>query len=316
MDDNLVGYLLNALDPDTHRDVARYVRDHPEAQQRLERLRQALVPLAADRDEIDPPRGLAIRTLARVAEYRCRELPRAPVTAATRTPSRSRGGWRRIDALVAAALLLAAGGIVLPLRSKVMAEVDRVACKNNQKEFWAACERFRDVKGHQDEYPNVAEHKPLDVAGITVPVLQEAGVLRPENFSVRCPPQSALAECRATLAELQSLSSEEFGRRAPGLLGCYGYSLGYWDHGQVHGVCRSDDHQVLLADRPPAGGRPGNSPNHGGTGQNVLFVDGHVEWHPTRTLGGDDDLYLNQNQQVGAGVDRNDRVIGSSGDRP
>jgi prepilin-type processing-associated H-X9-DG protein len=315
MDENLVGYLLNALDVDTQRDVARYVRDHPEAQQQLERLRQALAPLAADRDEIDPPRGLAIRTLARIAEYRCRELPRAPVTAAARTPPRSRGGWRWADALVAAALLLTVGGLLLSLRPRVMAHVERLACQNNEKKFWDACEGYRNVKGHQDEYPNVAEHKPLDVAGITLPVLMEAGVLRPENFSVRCPPDGALSGCHTTLAELRNLSEEEFSRRAPELLGCYGYSLGYWDSGQLHGVWHSDDHQALLADRPPEGGGPGNSPNHGGRGQNVLFVDGHVEWHPTRMLHGDD-IFRNENHEIHAGVDRNDIVIGSSADRP
>jgi prepilin-type processing-associated H-X9-DG protein len=315
MDENLVGYLLNALDLDTHREMARYLRDHPEAQQRLERLRQALAPLAADRDEIDPPRGLAIRTLARVAEYRCRELPRAPATIAVPAPPRSRGGWRWADALVAAALLLTVGGLVLSLRGRVAAHVERLACQNNEKEFWAACERYRDVQGHQDEYPNVAEHKPLDVAGITLPVLLDAGVLKPESFSVRCPPDGALSRYYASLAELRNLSAEEFSRRAPELLGCYGYSLGYRDNGALHGVCHSDDHQALLADRPPEDGGDGNSPNHGGRGQNVLFVDGHVEWHPTRMVHGDD-IYCNQNHEMHAGVNRSDIVIGSSADRP
>jgi prepilin-type processing-associated H-X9-DG protein len=315
MDENLVGYLLNALDPDTHREVARYVRDDPEAQQRLELLRQALAPLAADRDEIDPPRGLAIRTLARVAEYRCRELPRAPVNAAARTPPRSRGGWRWADALVAAALLLTVGGLLLALRPRVMAHADRLACQNNEKEFWAASERYRDKNGHQDEYVNVAEHKPFDVAGITLPVLLDAGVLRPENFSVRCPPDGAFPGCRASLAELKGLSDQEFNRLAPELLDCYGYSLGYRDNGQLHGVRHSDDHQALLADRPPEDGGDGNSPNHGGRGQNVLFVDGHVEWHPTRIVHGDD-IYRNAYNETHAGANRNDIVIGSSADRP
>jgi prepilin-type processing-associated H-X9-DG protein len=314
MDENLVGYLLNALDPDTHREVARYVRDHPEANERLKRLRQALAPLAADRDEIDPPRGLAIRTLARVAEYRCRELPRAPVTAAAPMPPRSRNGWRWADALVAAALLLTVGGLILSLRPRVMAYADRVACQKNEQEFWNACEGYRQVKG-KDEYPNVAEHKPWDVPGIIPYVLRDAGTLRWDNFSVRHSPSEAPQGCEQTLDSLKGLPLEEFNKLAPGLLGSYGYSLGCWDNGRLRGVCRSDDHQVLFADRGPEAGEDGNSPNHGGAGQNVLFVDGHVEWHPTRIVHGDD-IYRNQNNEIHAGVNCEDIVIGSSADRP
>src|SRR5581483_8285319 len=78
MDENLVGYALNALDPDGQREVEAYLLTHPAARQRLEAVRQALQPLATDRDAIEPPDGLRIRTLARVAEYRRQELPAAP----------------------------------------------------------------------------------------------------------------------------------------------------------------------------------------------------------------------------------------------
>src|SRR5438270_584026 len=99
MDDNLLGYLLNALDPDTHRDVSHYLHDHPEARTRLDRLRRALTPLEDDRDGIEPPHGLAERTVARVAEFRS-NLPRAPVTPAGQSAALRWGGWRRADALV------------------------------------------------------------------------------------------------------------------------------------------------------------------------------------------------------------------------
>src|SRR5437899_9172807 len=75
MDDNLVGYLLGALDGDTHRAVDDYLRSDPDACRKLDRLRRALEPLEADRDDVAPPPGLAVRTLARVAELR---LPPAP----------------------------------------------------------------------------------------------------------------------------------------------------------------------------------------------------------------------------------------------
>jgi prepilin-type processing-associated H-X9-DG protein len=42
-------------------------------------------------------------------------------------------------------------------------------------------------------------------------------------------------------------------------------------------------------DSPPLERARGNSPNHGGAGQNVLFGDGHVEWKDTPFCGIEDD---------------------------
>src|SRR5438128_5281975 len=78
MDENLIGYLLNALDSDTRQETEKYLLKNREARERLNRMTEALAPLEADRDAIDPPPGLWARTLARVAEFQCRQLPSAP----------------------------------------------------------------------------------------------------------------------------------------------------------------------------------------------------------------------------------------------
>ena len=101
MDENLIGYLLNALEPREQREVEDALHNFPETQRRLELLRQALDPLAVDSEASDPPSGLWVRTLARVAEHRCRELPRADQAGfaagrrATRLAAAGRrcGGW-------------------------------------------------------------------------------------------------------------------------------------------------------------------------------------------------------------------------------
>src|SRR5262249_17326252 len=53
--ENLLGYLLNALDENIHREVEAHLATSTEAQGRLELLRQALAPLAADRKDAPPP---------------------------------------------------------------------------------------------------------------------------------------------------------------------------------------------------------------------------------------------------------------------
>src|SRR5436853_3595095 len=106
MNENLVGYLMDVLEPDQRRDVEVYLAQNPEARRQLELLRQALDPLAADGDGTEPPPGLWVRTLGRVAEHRCRPLPAAPPPLTPRPPSAARGWWQRADVLVAASVLL------------------------------------------------------------------------------------------------------------------------------------------------------------------------------------------------------------------
>jgi hypothetical protein len=228
-------------------------------------------------------------------------------------------GWRWPDALVAAAVLLVTAGLLLSVRGKVVFYANLRACESNQKEFWMACERYRDQARDPSGFPNVAnEPEPFNVAGITVPVLVKAGVLDPANFSVRCPGNGHARACPWTLEELQRMSPAEFNRCAPELMNCYAYSLGYLDGpGKAHGPCTDDPFAPILADRPPHACIPGNSPNHASQGQNVLLVNGQVRYCTSRTVGfGGDDIYSNRNHEVRAGLDRWDTVLGSSADRP
>src|SRR5436190_22514605 len=72
MDHDLVGDLMNSLEPDEHRLVESYVRAHADVASKVDRLRQMLVPLAADADMALPPSSLAFSTVALVAEFKTR----------------------------------------------------------------------------------------------------------------------------------------------------------------------------------------------------------------------------------------------------
>ena len=91
MDDNLIGYLLNALDPDEHRRTEEYLRGNAEARRKLELLRSALAPLAADAGQPDSPAGLVERTLARWV--RQSPLRRLTASALHDEPSYSPSRW-------------------------------------------------------------------------------------------------------------------------------------------------------------------------------------------------------------------------------
>jgi prepilin-type processing-associated H-X9-DG protein len=332
MDENLVGYLLNSLDPDTQRQVETYLHTTPEAQHRLELLRRALEPLAADAEEEMVPGGLWVRTLGHIAHDQCsrrrepdvlplpttRSLPLAPWSAGE---TEVRSWWRRADVLVAALVLFAALGMGVTFLPAMWQRHQILACQNNLRLFGHALSAYS--QHHDHEFPKVEAEPPHNVAGIFVPILRESGVLS-GDVAVNCPANGNRPVRALTLAELDELSRDrprEFAEVVRRLAGCYAYTLGYGVPEDHHGLRDDDGNDLpLLADRPDyTDGRlgTGNSPNHGGHGQNVLFIDGHVRFCTTRMAGVDhDDIYLNQGGDVAAGRNRLDSVLGASAATP
>lgn len=316
MNEHLLGYLLNALDPETHRQVDGYVKSNPEARQRLELLRQAAKPLAVDRDECEPSRDLVIGTLARVAEHCCRTLPHAPMAAATRTVAAQRPFWRRADVLVAAALLITVLGFTIPWFLKVRQQALITECQANLKKFYDALKVYSEK--HGDRFPNIATaaKPPRNVAGLVVPILSDAQTL-PDDVSVRCPANGSAMRVTWTVQDLEQMDPAQFDLLKAKLVSCYAYSLGYrtedavvlsldYDPGQKGSV-------PIMADGPPRDAWAGNSSNHGGKGQNVLYVDGSVKFCTTRTAGLEgDDIYVNFKGKIAPGLSWKDTVLASS----
>jgi prepilin-type processing-associated H-X9-DG protein len=330
MDENLVGYLLGALDPDLHRQVEDHLQAHPETHRRLNALRRMLEPLSADGDE-GAPLGLADRTIAActaetqpVSVPLSARLPLAPRPRLAQRYGHSIAWFRRGDAVVAAGILIVCLGVGIPIVASVARDYQVYACQNNLRKFNTALVSYSD--NHGGEFPRVEALPPRNVAGIFVPILKDSGVLGAE-VSVACPARGKRrpASC-GTLTELEAMQRErpdEFSDAVRDLCCCYAYSLGYgMQDGQgnaIHcGLRREEgsDRLPILADRPAYDGnqvKPGNSPNHGGRGQNVLHVDGHVEFVTKRTVGiNGDDIYVNRDNRAAAGRDRTDTVLGAS----
>src|SRR5439155_3615857 len=128
--------------------------------------------LATDKDEAEPPHGLRYRTLARIAEYRCRTLPKAPAA----RPSQRSGGkssWRRLDVAVAACLLLAFAGIGSSLLYQRWIAQDQLACQYNLERWYLALTSY--AGDHGGALPKVDAQPPLDRAGIIVVMLPDTG---------------------------------------------------------------------------------------------------------------------------------------------
>ncbi|MSQ95098.1 MAG: hypothetical protein EXR98_11160 [Gemmataceae bacterium] len=329
METYFIEYILGTLDEGKRRQVETHLEQDADARRKLALLKQALEPLAVDEERAVAPPQLVERTLARVAEHICALKPAvepAPqIVPAARAPLPSRGFWRpRVDVLVAACLLVMVVGIGLTILGRMRGPNSAavvVECKENLRQFYVALQTYRDQHG---QLPDVAKQSPRDVAGMVVPMLGDAGTL-PARASIRCPGLGSPASCRFSVNALLGMSDEEFGLYSPSLSMSYAYSLGYRDEAEVHhgpgGTLPVGWSQTpIMADRPPAESvlinSMDNSINHGGTGQNVLFADGHVHFLTERTYGAGDDIFLNRDSKVAAGRGASDIVLGYSAARP
>src|SRR6266851_1768019 len=202
MDENLIGYLLDALDSDTRLETEKDLLKNPEARERLASLRQALEPLESDREADEPPPDLWVRTLARVAEHRCRHLPAAPKASSDRPVHRS--WWRRADVMVAAGLLLCVSSMIPSVLAKVRFQRDLVACQNNLHNFYIGLKDFSER--HHGNFPDVATAVPApwNVAGNFVPILMDEGLIG-DNVSVQCPAYGQLTPPQYTLHDLRNM---------------------------------------------------------------------------------------------------------------
>jgi hypothetical protein len=313
MDEHLLGYLLKTLDPVTQQRVESYLRTHPDARARLELLEQALEPLAEDEAEA-PPADLVFRTMARVSEYHC-ALPAAPKPTPHQRNTSPRRWARPVDWAVAAVLLLLVGGVLTPLIARQRQMQQRLACENNLRKFWVGLEAYADRSNNA--FPQVEADGPRAVAGIFVPLLTDCGLA--EDVSVECPARGERPPSGYRVKDLEQLhraSPADYRAAAHDLAGHYAYCLGYQDGQSHHGLARgSGDGLPILADSSTEEG--GNSGNHGGGGQNVLYVGGNVRWcvQPTVGLEGDN-IYVNRHNRVRAGVCRTDTVLAPSEVQP
>ncbi len=342
MEEHFIGYLFNSLDPETHQAVEAHVRADPVAAARLEKLREALSPLSWDRDceSFTPPPNLTDRTL-RFIDSRPENNRTTP---AIPFPPSKDGflGWaaKRIELVVAMAVVIASVGVFFPWMYSVQRLHERVLCQRNLLAICRGIQAYRDHVGH---FPNVndttwrvkpgSENKPWtiepgkQVAGMVLPMLVYGAFLDKE-CAYCCPasPPGTRIASPEKVKELtcKNMPKEEYAEHARKISPCYGYSLGYRKgNGGAPKFMAPEPHSepaasmvALVADQPPEGAdltNMKNSPNHGQAGQNVGYQDGSVKFTNSRKVGiNGDDIFLNSEGKMAAGIGPQDTVIGFS----
>ena len=350
MRDLLLGYLLNALEPDEKRELERRLSIDPELRRDLELLRRSLEPLDGSTSAFDPPAGLAKRTCDFIADLSERTDPffgaesdpqatparatskPAPVPATASAGSESLEAVRKRfaasqvdefaaparrrglpDLAVAAGVVVAASLLFFPVLSSMRHQSRIAACREKLHRVGIALIDYS--RRHGDLFPEVPDRGPLGHAGIYAPRLRAAHLLQDES-DVVCPGQARTFDHIPTIDELEHAEATELDRLTRTMGGSYGYALGYIEDGTYHYVRnRNRPNFALMADAPQDHAL--GSLNHGCGGQNVFFEDGHASFLNCcrrRELG--DDLYANREGFVGAGIGPDDVVIGASAAAP
>ncbi len=309
--EQLLGYLLDALDDDERIEVEEQLEANPDWRDELESIALTLEPLAETYEEFEPPAGLAERTCSLIAARSTVTPSGRALHPATSAEIRSRGQWSIADVVVMAGICLAAAMLFFPAISQSRYAARLQACQDNLRELGIALVDYSEKAG-QGHFPEVPTEGNRAVAGIYAPVLLDAGYLTDENRII-CP-SSALAR-EADTWELPTLNQID---QASGRLlmlfhrsmgGSYGYSLGVVDNGR-HRAPRNlgRTYFALMADAPSLQLAGHRSTNHGGRGDNILYEDGHIRYVVESNAQGDDP-FLNRLGWIEAGIDPDDAVV-------
>ncbi len=316
MRQNLLGYLLSALEPEENEQVEASLKADDRLRQDTELLRRGLLPLAYDEDLIEVPDGLAERVCRCVADHACRVTPRSAIHEPPAALSR---GWSLQDLFVAAGIVVAASLLFFPAVANSRFHARIAGCQNNLRMIGNSLTQYS--QQHGNFFPDVPLTGNLASAGVFAPKLLDCGFLDCPRWLV-CPSSKLAASGELKVpscSELREATVEQLKQWRYLLSGSYGYSLGYEDDGEYRAPKNHNrSTYALVSDSPNRQFKGYQSANHGGHGQNVWFEDGHVEFLTNGLVEGasNDHIFLNDRGQVGPGIHIDDAVIGTSGHAP
>ena len=337
MHEDLLGYLLGALEPHEMRRVARLIQEDPAAREQLAQIERALRPLdetlEIDSDPIPP--DLVAKTMAGLPP-----LP-GPETSAERYPDASFASlipmrpdievsesdhWLWLDWIGGAAAAAVILGLLIPSIAAGRLEARKAACQSQLRQLGTAITQFVNRDG-QNRLPAVAESGPEAFAGVYAVRLSDAGLL-PEASVRWCPSLATPTPSAVTLTSINTLESiEDLHRASADKLrqiqqyagGHYAFSLGVVDpkHRLKPPRFQSRASFAVMSDAPPAGFHDRDDlrrlVGHGGDGINVLFEDGRVQFIARPALNEmPDHPLLNNRDRTEAGVNIDDASLAPS----
>ncbi len=287
--DTLLDYALGQLEGPAKDAVEMALADDQGLAHKADRLSHSLGWMLDDGDDIEPPAGLASKTVAFVAD---RASKRAILDF---VPARVPFRWT--DLAVAAAILMAGLLTLLPAMNATRNKVNQMGCGFNLQQLGSSLANYAIRHNH---YPDVISNGSNTPVGLYAVALKDDDLLR-DPRSLHCPCRGACPTFEGPTPDPKHID--------------YAYNVGYRSQGsKLPEPVRIPLPATipLLADQPRhINGLilPGNSPNHGFRGQNVLFSDLHIGWFSSRQVNLDRDLFLNDNDRPAPGTTHFDAAL-------
>jgi hypothetical protein len=306
--DLLFDYVLGQVDGPERERLQRALQADPQAASRADRLGLSVHLLLDDGVVPDPPPDLSARTFSLVARSRS-DSPSILDYMPVRLPLR----WA--DFAVAASIFIAGVLTLLPAIQRSRERMALAGCGFNLQQLGKSLAQYATL---YPTYPYPGSHGSDAHAGMFVAQLHDAGLLQDLSI-LDCPyngPCSHPHRELPTVSQLEEIRRTEPDRYRHMLCWDYAYNAGYRRDSGQPGPLQSRPPMAVpvVADSPSHENfvkiLEGNSPNHAGRGQNVLYSDGAVRFHPTRRVNPiDNDLYLNNQRQLRPGLDVRDAVL-------
>ena len=308
--DQMIDYALGQVDVGERIQMERALEDDPELAAKAERLGRAIQLLVDDGDSHDPPRALASRTLRLVAQARSRRQGRSLFEF---VPRRAAFHWA--DFAVAASIFIAGMLTLVPAIQRSRDRMNQAGCVFNLQQLGKSLAQYVSLHPY---YPYPPSRLPGAHTGTFAAFLHDAGMLTDLSvldcpFNGPCPNRAADLP---SFEELERIRRTDPSRYRRMLCWDYAYNVGHTHGSGGPGPLESRLPMAIpvVADQPAHENYvrilEGNSPNHGGRGQNVLYSDGTVRWHRNRRISPNDlDLYLNNELEARPGVHEQDSVL-------
>ncbi|MEZ6089534.1 MAG: hypothetical protein R3C05_16195 [Pirellulaceae bacterium] len=318
MREDLLGYLLGALEPDEERRVERLLQRDPVARQELARIEASLKVFDHDETAFTPPDDLIAKTMDFIDASRAdrASTPSAMLMEPLRNgelerrPASNRR-WRIPDALVAVVSMIVLAGLVFPAMLQQRFEARRSHCQQNLQELGTSLAHFA-INDPQRQLPNIDLEGPLAFAGVFMVKLKEAELLDREN-SIWCPSQDQPETYVAipSISELQSASLSKLTRLQAVSGGHLAYSLGVMDGEEYRSPRYEARSTFAILGDAPIRGLNGAQWAHEGRGYNLLYEDGRVRFVSNDVpLQLYDHPFVNLENRAEAGLNINDASLG------
>jgi prepilin-type N-terminal cleavage/methylation domain-containing protein/prepilin-type processing-associated H-X9-DG protein len=174
-------------------------------------------------------------------------------------------GFTLIELLVVIAIIGILAGILLPVLSRARESARKTQCMSNVKQIGMGLIMY--ANENSETFPSDSAYSGSSPAMRGLNLLYDTYIS--DNKVFNCTSDTTVtAALNSGMSASTSGGSEAFTQTQSS----YGYDRSH---------TQADDADVALAaDRPPAGTPDGttSSANHNGRGQNVVYVDGHVEF--------------------------------------